>query len=399
MHLNTRLLDMDARSSWLFYVAYTMLIVGSFVNSLAVGFSGINAVYALAVALALPRLFSVRASHVAILVTLFAIPALCACFLLARDPMIVVFAVLLLAAKDLEFDSIVKLSLYIVSGLLALSLIIVLLGVIPDEVLVRELHGRLVECHSLGFYHYSKVPTYWFYLYLSYSYLNRKTYSLPKHALWLLGGLAFYLICFERLRFYLFVVAFFIFAVAGLMKEGSIGRSWRLVSTAIYPTLFILSIVVAIAYTPTNGFFDELNTLLSGRLRLENVALNQFGISILGQSVEMNNSLGLADPTQYMFVDAAYIYIPIVYGAIIGLALLLVYTFTTRKAAKNDCLVLVLAFACIAIDCLVGNQLLSIWLCPLPFYLTCFATEDVPRVRLTDEGDEMGNVLDISMPS
>ena len=38
MYLNTRLLDMDARGSWLFYVAYTLLIVGSFVSSLAVGF-------------------------------------------------------------------------------------------------------------------------------------------------------------------------------------------------------------------------------------------------------------------------------------------------------------------------------------------------------------------------
>ncbi|HJH43122.1 MAG TPA: hypothetical protein K8V16_04925 [Rubneribacter badeniensis] len=397
MHLNTRLLDIGSRSSWLFYVAYTLLIVGSFVSSLAVGFSGINAIYALAVALTLPRLFSVRASHVAILITLFAIPALCACFLLARDPMIVVFAVLLLAAKDLEFDSIVKHSLYIVGGMLALSLVFALLGVIPDMVLVRELHGRLVECHSLGFYHYSKVPTYWFYLYLSYSYLNRNTYSLLKHVLWLLGGLAVYLICFERLRFYLLVVAFIIFAIAGMMKNRRLSHSWRCASMAIYPVLFIISVVVAMAYTPTSGFFEEINTLLSGRLRLENVALNQFGISILGQSVEMNNSLGLTDSTQYMFVDAAYIYIPIVYGAVIGSALLLIYTLAIRKAAKNDCLVLVLAFACIAIDCLVGNQLLSIWLCPLPFYLTCSAAENVSPVSSVNKPEIMGNAIDNPM--
>lgn len=393
MYLNTRLLDMDARGSWLFYVAYTLLIVGSFVSSLAVGFTGINAVYALAVVLALPRLFSVRASHVAILITLFAIPALCACFLLARDPMIVVFAILLLAAKDLEFDSIVKHPLYIVSGMLALSLAFALLGVIPDTVLVRELHGRFVECHSLGFYHYSKVPTYWFYLYLSYSYLNRNTYSLLKHVLWLLGGLVIYLICFERLRFYLLIVAFIIFAIAGMMKNKHLGRSWRCASAAIYPTLFILSVVVAMAYTPTSGFFEEINTLLSGRLRLENIALNQFGISILGQSVEMNNSLGLTDSSQYMFVDAAYIYIPIVYGVIIGVALLLIYTLSILKAAKNDCLVLVLAFVCIAIDCLVGNQLLSIWLCPLPFYLTCSAAEDAGRVSSVSKLDKLGIAL------
>ena len=312
--------------------------------------------------------------------------------------MIAVFAVLLLAAKGLEFDSIVRHSLYIVRGMLALSLILALLGMIPDTVLVRELHGRLVECHSLGFYHYSKVPTYWFDLYLSYSYLNRKAYSLLKHVLWLLGGLAIYLICFERLRFYLLIVAFIIFAIAGMMKNRHLSDcSWRCASTAIYPTLFIVSVVVAMAYTPTSGFFEEINTLLSGRLRLENVALDQFGISILGQSPDTNNSLGLTDPTQYMFVDAAYIYIPIVHGAVIGFALLLIYTLAIRKAARNDCLVLVLAFACIAIDCLVGNQLLSIWLCPLPFYLTCSVAEDAPRVSSVSKLDKLGITFDNPM--
>ena len=126
---------------------------------------------------------------------------------------------------------------------------------------------------------------------------------------------------------------------------------------------------------------------------LENIALNQFGISILGQSVEMNNSLGLTDSSQYMFVDAAYIYIPIVYGVIIGVALLLIYTLSILKAAKNDCLVLVLAFVCIAIDCLVGNQLLSIWVCPLPFYLTCSAAEDAGRVSSVSRLDKLGIAL------
>lgn len=361
---------------WMFFAAYTLLIVGSFVSSINIGFTGTNLIYLLVVVVALPRLFSIQASHIAFIVSIVACGALFVCFLAARDPQVIVFIVLLLASTGIDFDSIVRHSLRLVGGMFAISLLLALVGVTPDTIVVRELHGRLVECHSLGFYHYSKAPTYWFYLYLSYAYLSRSSYSFSRHLVWLIGGLIVYLICFERLRFYLMIVAFALFAIVGLMQKKNVGSILRFGSTAMFPGLFCISYVLAVAYSGSSSVMLGLNDLLSGRLRLENAALESYGITLFGQNVEMNNSVGLTDPTQYMFVDAAYIYVPIVYGILVGVSLLVFYTLLTRKAVQSENVVLLVALMCIAVDCLVGNQLLSIWLCPLPFYLICAVEND-----------------------
>ncbi|HJA00613.1 MAG TPA: hypothetical protein H9801_03690 [Candidatus Collinsella stercoripullorum] len=361
---------------WLFFVAYTLLIVGSFIGSMDIGFNGTNIVYLIVVAIALPRLFSIRASHIAFIIAIAACGALGACFLSARDPQVVVFAVLLLASTGIDFESIVRHSLRLAGTMLALSLLLALVGITPDTIVVRELHGRIVECHSLGFYHYSKVPTYWFFLYLSYAYITRKSYSFLRHSLWLIGGMLIYLVCFERLRFYLLIVAFVLFAISGLSRKKTVGRSLIAATTMMFPGLFCISYALAVFYSESNSAMSILNDLLSGRLRLENTALETFGITLFGQNVEMNNTVGLSDPMQYMFVDAAFIYVPIVYGIIVGAALLFFYTLLTRKAAQNNSPALLIALICIAVDCFVGNQLLSIWLCPLPFYLASAASTE-----------------------
>lgn len=373
MSLNYRPKLSAKNDHWMFFAAYTLLIVGSFVSSINIGFTGTNLIYLLVVAVALPRLFSIQASHIAFIVSIVACGALFVCFLAARDSQIIVFIVLLLASTGIDFDSIVRHSLRLVGAMLAISLLLALVGVTPDTIVVRELHGRFVECHSLGFYHYSKVPTYWFYLYLSYAYLSRNSYSISRHFAWLIGGLIVYLICFERLRFYLMIIAFVLFAIVGLMQKRNVGGFLRAASVAMFPGLFCISYALAVAYSGSSSVMLGLNDLLSGRLRLENAALENYGITLFGQNVEMNNSIGLTDPTQYMFVDAAYIYVPIVYGILVGVSLLVFYTLLTRKAAQSENVVLLMALMCIATDCLVGNQLLSIWLCPLPFYLTCSA--------------------------
>jgi hypothetical protein len=381
----------SGKRSWLFFTAYAILIISSFISSVAVGFTAINIAYLVVVAIAFLRLLYIQVSRIAILAALISIPAVLVCFLFAREPLLVVIAVLVFSAKGINFDDIVKVSFRLVMALLALTIPMVLLGLLPDEILVRELHGRLVECHSLGFYHYSKVPTFWFYLYLGYAYLNRGRYSFAKHLLWVIGGLVIYLVCYERLRFYLLLIAFFLFAAVHFTRKQAIGQKLRIVCTTIYPVFFGAAFLLAHLYSPSDEIMSVLNSLLSGRLRLESAALDNFGITLFGQSVEMNNEIGLADPLQYMFVDAAFIFVPIVYGAIIGSLLLLCCTYLMHKAASDNNLPLVLMLLCIAIDCLVGNQLLSIWLCPILFYLACSPSPQLsvsPKVAISSHGED-----------
>lgn len=363
-------------SLWLFYLAYGLLVFGSAINSSELGFFSSNLLYLVVVCLAIARFLYVQVTHLGLLLVLVLLPVAGICVLSARAPEVFVAIALVAAAYGASFERIIRISLTLVLGVSVVVVAASLTGLIGDSVLTRVVNGKLVECHALGFLHYSKLPTFWFMSYLGYSYLNRSSYSLIKHVLWFVVGFAIYLLCYARLRFYLLIFAFIAFFLASRLSGKPIGRGIVRLSAVMFPAFLCVAMILAIAYNPSNVVFSEANDLLSGRLQLGQTALEQYGISALGQNVDMVMEISSISGDDYFFIDSAYIYIPVVYGILVTIAVFGAFSLVSYKIGLRGDRFALCWCLCIAIDCFVGNQLMSIWLCPLPFMLTSVITSE-----------------------
>ena len=371
MNISWRPPQQQRISERIFYSAFGMLAVFNMLTSAPLGFDGMmNLAYLLVVALCSFRILFVRASHIGAIISIIMIPVLGLCTMLAWDPVIVVVIAMVIAAQDIYFDTIVRISFWIVLVFCILIVGLSLCGILPDDVTLRTLGNDLVECHTLGFYHYSKLPTFWFMLYMEDTYLHRENYRLSRHMCWLLGGYVVYLVCHERLRFYLLIMAFILFSITQRLKHRPPRKITRWIAAGTFPALLIASILLAYYYVPTVPWFSTLNELLSGRLTLEHTALEQYGIPPFGQYVAMQTAESISSPSDYFFIDAAYLYVPIVYGTIMTVLIFGCYAYVSYRAVFTS-KVIFLWCMLFAIDCLVGNQIMSVWLCPLPLLLFC----------------------------
>lgn len=354
-----------------FWVAYVILIIYRFLKSTAFGFDDHGVMYIVVILLLLTKILFMKVR----LNGFFAVGVICPFFLLGLfhswDPLIPVVSMILLASKDIEYRKIVRVSFSINLTLTIAILLFCLAGVVEDLTSIRYLGGNMITCHGMGFNHSSKLPTYFFFLFLEYYYLKGKNIKIIKLLFWLIGGRLIFFFCAERLRFYNLVIAIVLILLSRMFKNGLRGLK-RIIALAIYPVLCVSTNILGYLYDPSNPILYALNVMMSGRLYLEKYAFNHYGVSLFGQSINMGEGTIVVNGIrEYFYIDSAYVYIFVFYGIIIGLAIIATYTIGTYKAYNNNNGFLLLWFICMAVDSLIGNQMLSVWMCPLLFVPFC----------------------------
>lgn len=354
-----------------FWLAYVILIVYRFLKSTTIEFDDHGAMYIVAIGLLLVRIVSMNVK----INSFFAVGIICPLFLLGLfhswDPLIPVISMILLASKDIEFKKIVEVSFSINLVMTIALLSFCLIGVVDDVTSIRYLGGNMITCHGMGFNHSSKLPTYFFFLFLESYYLKRKNMKKIELLFWLIGGRLIFAFCAERLRFYNLVIAIIMMLLFGFFKNRLKGAK-RIIALVIYPALCVLTNVLGYLYDPSNSILYAMNVMMSGRLYLEKYAFNHYGLSLFGQNINMGESTIIVNGVkEYFYIDSAYTYIFIVYGIIIGLAIMVTYTIGAYKACNRNDDFLLLWFICVAVDLLIGNQMLSVWMCPLLFVPFC----------------------------
>lgn len=230
---------------------------------------------------------------------------------------------------------------------------------------------KVVVCHCAGFNHSSKLPTYFFFLFLEWFYLRREKVRIINCCIWVLVGYAIFLFCGERLRFYNLIIAA-AFTQLYRVSNNKFKRGKKVISIAIYPVLCLLTNWLGYIYNAANPILYELNILLSNRLYLENLAFNRFGITLFGQNINMGEeAVFINGNMEYFYIDSGYVYIFVIYGIIVGTIILATYCIGSYKSFKINDEKLLVWFVCMAIDPLVGNQMLSVWITPLLFVPFC----------------------------
>lgn len=211
-------------------------------------------------------------------------------------------------------------------------------------------------------------------------YLKRENVKKIELLFWLIGGRLIFALCAERLRFYNLVITIIMILLFDIFKN-KLKEAKRIIALAIYPVLCVLTNILGYLYDPANPILYAMNVMMSGRLYLEKYAFNHYGLSLFGQSIKMGESTIVVNGIkEYFYIDSAYTYIFIVYGIVIGFAIMVTYTMGAYKAYNRNDDFLLLWFVCVAIDSLIGNQMLSVWICPLLFIPFCrLNSDDIPK--------------------
>lgn len=142
------------------------------------------------------------------------------------------------------------------------------------------------------------------------------------------------------------------------------------------PIFAIISIYATLSYDSSNNFWFSLNLLLSGRLSLGFEAIEEYGISWLGQPVKFYGALNMEAGVQANFVDSVYVNYLVKYGIIsICLYVYLFYLITVKAVKRND-KVLLFAIVIAGISGIIAQFLFD------PFFsvliLALFAKHNIP---------------------
>lgn len=196
-------------------------------------------------------------------------------------------------------------------------------------------------------------------------YIHRN--KMPFHKLVAYGTISYllFLKTNSRLNFSIILIALFINICSKMCRENKFIDS-RIVNglmCMVFPICAITSIYLAYTYSGS-GWHAVLNSLLGSRLRLAHSALNQYGISLLGNEIEWIgwalNSQGEVNVLPYNYVDNAYVQILVQYGVIMFVLFVISFSVLQIFLCKKQEYFLAMIFSIVAFHGLIDDSIFSL---------------------------------------
>lgn len=286
---------------------------------------------------------------------------------------VLVFSIVLLGCKGVDFEKILKTYIAGTVVVLLAAFVASRLDIIEDLVYIRD---YVVERNSFGTIYPTDFAAHIFFLLCAYYYLIKD--SIQKRHL--LAGIFIsalvYAFCDTRLDS--ITMLFLVIGISLIRfnkffiwnKGGSLSKFKSFVIGAIpyIPVMgFLFMHFMSYFFQPSLTFFRLFDKLLSGRLKLGNKALEDYGLTLFGQTMPMNGNGGSLVHLggNYFFVDSSYLLVYLRYGIIFLLLIFLIHFWCCKKY-KEDMYYLVI-LTIVVINCVVAHHMIE--LAYNPFYL------------------------------
>lgn len=139
-----------------------------------------------------------------------------------------------------------------------------------------------------------------------------------------------------------------------------LGSVLKVLAPVSFVLCFVVSWFMVSQFSSANAFYAGVNHLLEGRLYWAQCALFQYGTTLFGQQITFVGS-GLsmtgeaANAAAYNYVDMLFIKLPIEYGWLFTILVLVAFSWVLFAAAKKSDYWLLLVLAAIAAHCLVDD--------------------------------------------
>lgn len=283
----------------------------------------------------------------------------------SKSTLILLMMVFILGAKDVNFDSIMK--IYLGMGILLLGFITIfsILDIIPNLMYTTDIRDTRF---ALGILYPTDYAAHVLFLILAHSYVFFKRINWKTYLSYFLIALILYKVTDARLDVYsiLLVIPMLIIAKIADKKDGIARRLMSLYWISV-PILSFIALYATRFFDINNSIFQKVDGLLSGRLTFGYLAFNKYGISLFGNKV-VEHGLGQAKGMNsfkdnlynYLFIDSSYVRLFIIYGVIIAVIVLGIMIFVSIKSWINKQYVLTGILLIVAISCLIEQHILEI---------------------------------------
>lgn len=279
--------------------------------------------------------------------------------LLRHDAYIRELVVYCIAAKNVDFRKIVKLSLVVGISVMAAAFAASQLGVIEDLVYAQGTR------HSFGICYPTDFAAHVFFLLLGYLYLRQGKMHIWEYIL--IVACTFVMFRYTRTRNTTICIGF-VLTVSALWQFG--GMLWpdgsgketlmRLFTVGCVGFVVLcvaMSLILTIVY-PDNALFRDFDSsLLGGRYRMGHEGFLQYGIHLAGSDIpQMGNGNTTVEPDWYFFLDISYVTVLLCRGLAVFAMMLLATGRGISKCIKNHNVYGLLLFAAMALQCSVEHH-------------------------------------------
>ena len=246
----------------------------------------------------------------------------------------------ILATKYVDLDKVVKIHYYVLIIMLVILFSLFGLGFIKDVVLYR---GSIIR-HSFGFSHPNFLGMRVFQLALARAYIKRKNISIIDYFLLVAAILFVYKYPNCKTAYYaltIFLVFLILYKIIGVIENG---REVLLIAMGVMAGIVNIScIILSIINVKSNSILSKIDKAMSYRFSLCHNVYERFGLSLLGQNIDLVGYIrGVIGRKYYM--DVAYTTLLERYGIIVYVIFSVLYLMSIFLAYKyrKDMLVIVL---------------------------------------------------------
>ena len=266
--------------------------------------------------------------------------------------------VLIIGAKNVSFEKIVKYVLISEILLLTTLIILSLTGVITNFSSTR--YGLMR--YALGFKYTSSISGYIWGISLLFVFLKNKKLKAIDFIGLISINYIFYLITASRNGFYSSIILLALTIGYNFLQkyQQKINNIITYIAKFLPLILVIFSITISLIYNPKNEYMVKVNKTFSGRIYLQNNAIKSYPINLFGRNIEwvtnydikMNKKKYKSSDMNY--VDNSYINILLNFGVVLTLLLLWLFyklvEYNHRNKNDFNNLLLIVIFLHAVID-------------------------------------------------
>ena len=273
--------------------------------------------------------------------------------------------VLLIGAQGLRFEKLVRVYLAVISAALLVTMALALGGVIENLVYERAGRTRM----SFGVAYPTDFCAHVFFLCCCWTWLRERRLHAAELALIVLLAAFCLVFCDARTSAACLLLlaggmAYIKLRRALAARRGAEYRMSRVCSAllcAAMPLCAALIIALSLAYDGASDFMVRLDLLLSGRLALGRLGFDRYGVTLLGQFVEMTG-LGnsLVHTGEYFWLDSSYVNILLRMGVLTLLGVLAVFVAGGVRQRRLGSWERLFILAVIALQCMIEHHLIEI---------------------------------------
>lgn len=268
------------------------------------------------------------------------------------------YYVMIVAAQDINFKSIVKVFLATVVTMLVFTIVSAKLGVIAGVTNMRL--GSSDLRYALGTVYPTDLAARLFYIELFYIALRKFKLNLPEYITCLSLAAFTYIVTDTKLD----VLLMLLLILAVYFKDAIIlvlEKIQNLGVTLILGSMVAMIVILTYGYNSKMWILNKINNILSGRLSVGHIAFENFNVPFFGQIIEQTGNGGLHHGVySYFFIDCSYIRVLMMNGLFSFLILVAFLVILSNKFLNEKAYSLEIALLFVALSSIIDQHLLEI---------------------------------------